>query len=102
MSEMWTEDQAMKIRETWMQPSSNSAVQRRVSLRWSKELPCEQGWYWWWDEDPDGIPVPVSIMKSGTDGRYFATAGQLGWNRPQYVEDMGGQWMRLLEPETAN
>jgi hypothetical protein len=66
---------------------------------WSKELPTEQGWYWWWNEDPDSEPVPVSILKSGVDGRCFASMGQLGWTRAQNVEDMGGWWMRMVEPE---
>jgi hypothetical protein len=68
------------------------------SLGWRDELPDEQGYWWWWD--CDGLPVPVSIMFSGTDNTYFATAGQLGWNRAQMVKDMGGMWMRLPEPMT--
>ena len=71
-------------------------LQTIVGNKWSKETPNESG-YWWWDEDSP--PVPVNIEVSLTDGvRYFATQGQHGWNRFQWVEDMGGQWMRLLEP----
>lgn len=65
---------------------------------WLHVLPDEQGYWWWWNED--GPPIPVYIMFSGTDGRYFASVGQHGWNRVQYVEDMGGMWMPLPEPPT--
>ena len=75
-----------------------SALIDGLSGVWSKDLPTEQAWYWWWNEDPDSEPVPVSIITSGTDGRCFASKGQLGWTRHQYVEEMGGQWMRLIEP----
>jgi len=66
---------------------------------WSKELPTDQGWYWWWNEDPDDVPIPVSILASGMDGRCFASKGQFGWTRHQYVEEMRGRWIRLIEPE---
>ena len=59
----------------------------------------EQAWYWWWDQDPDSGPVPVSILHSGSDGKYFASVGQRGWNRAQNVEEMGGRWMLMREPE---
>lgn len=64
----------------------------------SRVLPDKQGWYWWWNEDPNSLPVPVSIVYSGTEKRYFASIGQLGWSRPQWVEDMGGKWQMLVEP----
>lgn len=57
----------------------------------------EQGEYWWWDGDLDSAPVPVSIMLSYPT-TYFATVGQLGWNRPQDVEEMGGWWQLIREP----
>ena len=63
---------------------------------WRKELPDEQALWWWWNED--GLPIPVSILFSGTYQRYFASVGQHGWNRTQWVEDMGGYWMRCFEP----
>jgi hypothetical protein len=67
---------------------------------WSKTCPDEQGYWWWWNED--GPPIPVSIFASGHENvRYFATVGQHGWNRAQWVEDMGGFWMRLHEPSTV-
>lgn len=66
--------------------------------QWRKEPPDEQCYWWWWNQD--GPPVPVSILFSGTENRYFAAPGQHGWNRFQWVEDMGGMWMRLPEPET--
>ena len=70
----------------------------KVPNQWRKETPDEQGYWWWWDED--GPPIPVNIFVNGTGKpRYFATIGQHGWNRAQWVEDMGGMWMRLPEPE---
>lgn len=53
-------------------------------------------WYWWWDED--GLPLPVYVAYSPTSESYFATQGQLGWNRSQEILDMGGWWMPLREP----
>lgn len=61
----------------------------------------KQCWYWWWNEDPDGVPVPVSVMYSGQDKNYFASEGQLGWNRFQLVEEMEGWWKKLIEPATV-
>lgn len=69
-----------------------------IGTNWRKQPPDEQGYWWWWNED--GPPIPVSIFASGhVDPRYFATVGQHGWTRAQWVEDMGGMWMRLEEPE---
>lgn len=65
---------------------------------WSKSLPAVQGLWWWWNEDEDSLPIPVSIMYSGTSDSYFASEGQWGWTRFQNVEDMGGFWMRCYEP----
>jgi hypothetical protein len=65
---------------------------------WKKETPGEQALWWWWNED--GPPIPVSIMASGHENvRYFASQGQYGWNRAQWVEDMGGFWMKVVEPD---
>ena len=58
----------------------------------------EQAWYWWWNGDLDSGPVPVSIFYSYTTQKYFATTGQLGWNRPQDVDEMGGWWLKIPEP----
>lgn len=59
----------------------------------------EQGEWWWWNGDDDSAPVPVSILYSGFGNSYFASMGQLGWTRAQEVLDMGGWWMRILEPD---
>ena len=58
----------------------------------------ESGEYWWWNEDEDSAPVPVTVAWSGTDDRFFAEIGQLGWNRPQEVIEMGG-WWKLIPQE---
>lgn len=59
----------------------------------------EQAWYWWWNGDLDSTPVPVSVLYSYTDQKYFASTGQLGWTRPQDVDEMGGWWLKIKEPE---
>jgi hypothetical protein len=68
--------------------------------RW-QTLPDEPEYWWWWNGDLDSLPVPVFIMRDCAS-RYFATAGQLGWTVSQYVEDMGGFWLRLREPDIAD
>lgn len=74
------------------------AAEPPANFGWSQELPNDQCYWWWWDGDPDATPIPVSIMYSGTDSRYFASDNQHGWNRFQYVEDMGGWWAKITEP----
>lgn len=69
-------------------------------MGWNPDPPDEQGYWWWWNLD--GPPIPVSILFSGTENRYFAAQGQHGWNRFQWVDDMGGMWMRLFEPKTGS
>jgi hypothetical protein len=78
---------------------SNSRLIAGLACDWSKETPSESGYWWWWNEDVPPIPVNIE-WDPAEGGRYFATQGQHGWNRHQYVEDMGGQWMPLIEPET--
>lgn len=65
---------------------------------WIKS-PNESGLWWWWNEDEDSLPVPVHIQHSATNNSYFASEQQYGWNRFLPVEEMRGQWMRLIEPE---
>ena len=86
----------------------SDAVQREIDAlipAWiAAEAVNEQCWWWWWNGDEDCCPVPVSIMHSCTgagltDGTYFASQGQLGWNHPQDVTEMGGLWMKITEPE---
>jgi hypothetical protein len=68
---------------------------------WTQSLPTEQGWYWWWNGDENSCPVAMSIFRDSA-GRFFSTIGQLGLNHPIFVEDHGGWWLRLIEPETPN
>jgi hypothetical protein len=65
----------------------------------AERLPDEQCAWWWWNGDPDGQPILVSILYSGTSCKYFAAIGQYGWNVAQYVEDMGGYWMKAVIPQ---
>lgn len=59
----------------------------------------ESGWYWWWNEDEDSAPVPVSVMFDMHG--YFASTGQLGLTRAQYVSEMEGRWKKLPEPDVC-
>lgn len=69
--------------------------------KWLTADKIDEGrWYWWWNGDEDSAPVPVHVQYLPTSGTYFASSGQLGWNRSQGVIDMGGWWMPLYEPET--
>lgn len=68
-------------------------------VRW--DAVDEQCWWWHWNEDPDSCQVPVSIMStSDAEGKhdFFANAGQLGWTEPQMVKDIGGWWMKMIQP----
>lgn len=55
-------------------------------------------WWWWWNGDEDSCPVPVHVQWSGTGGYFFASVGQFGWNRAQTLTEMGGLWMKIVEP----
>lgn len=63
----------------------------------TKSLPNEQG-YWWRLVSEGCAPVPVWIMKSGTDGTHFAAAGQHGWDRWQDLNTLGGYWKKADAP----
>jgi len=58
----------------------------------------DQSYWWWWNGDQDSAPVPVFILRD-SGGKYFATEGQFGWNRFQFVEEMGGLWLKVIEPQ---
>lgn len=68
--------------------------------KWRRETPDESGLWWWWNEDEDSCSIPIEIaLSGGTQPEvYFAMAGQYGWSRAQPVIEMGGFWMRCLEP----
>lgn len=70
----------------------------RVSPWVSDKQVNESGYWWWWNGDLDSAPVPVYVMWSGSTDTYFASMGQLGWNRAQDIIGMGGFWLRLPEP----
>ena len=66
--------------------------------QWTKTPPSEPGLYWWNNGDPDDIEgVPVDVMKDSA-GRLFAPLGQHGWNRPQFVDSLGGWWLPCRIP----
>lgn len=79
-------------------PRVKGCTERRRKMEvWSKDAPNESGYWWWWNED--GPPIPVNIDWSPTNGgNFYAQAGQHGWNRHQWVKDMGGYWMQIIEP----
>lgn len=81
-------------------PRSCPAPGSELALgEWQRKLPDESGLWWWWNEDEDSLPLVVDIAYSGTSDSYFAMQGQHGWTRYQDVEEMGGWWRRLPEPE---
>lgn len=80
-------------------------IEERQKPKWSKNIPDDSGFWWWWEGV--GIyckcpPLPVRIAFDGLTGTYFALAGQLGWESPQKLLDMGGYWMRCTEPATPS
>lgn len=85
-----------------MSDSSDCYLLKMQHRGWFRHAEIKEAdWYWWWDEDPDAMPVPVNIMYSPTDEKFFASVGQLGWNRTQNCEDMGGWWQRLIAPQVT-
>lgn len=86
------------------QVSAYEEYQRQMrSIGWSNWKSVDESWtyYWWWDEG-DAPPIPVIVLHSPTDDKYFATQGQHGWNRSRNVEEMGGWWMKLEPPTTVS
>lgn len=80
--------------------SSSPARGSELALgEWQRKLPDESGLWWWWNEDEDSLPLVVGVAYSGTSDSHFAMQGQHGWTRYQDVEEMGGWWRRLPEPE---
>jgi hypothetical protein len=53
-------------------------------------------WWWYWNGDPCCAANPVWLVRSGDE--FWASAGQLGWRCPRSISDMGGQWMKIIEP----
>ena len=78
--------------------SCASHVQKPCEPEWTNALPNECGLYWWWNGDENGLPIAVDIFVNQGDKTYFAPAGQHGWNRFQFVKEMGGLWSRLYQP----
>lgn len=82
------------------EPRSSAAPGSALALgEWQRKLPDESGLWWWWNEDEDSLPIVVAIAYSGTSDSYFAMQGQHGWTRYQDVDEMGGWWRWLPEPE---
>lgn len=92
---------ALGYRDTAVQLRKENADLRRDRERcqWSKDLPNEQCSWWWWNGDEDSAPIHVHIMYSGTSGTYFASHGQYGWTEAQDCSDMGGWWMKIVDPD---
>lgn len=80
-----------------------SAVALRVEARlqaeiawvtWDRVNHDETDIWFWWNGDHS---FPVNIMKDH-DGKFFASVGQWGWNRAQFLHEMGGLWFPCLCP----
>ena len=86
------------------EPTREMAIEEwntRATLpaRWLKaEEVREGGTYWWLQNDEWANPVSIYVMKSGTDGSCFASAGQLGWWKAMQLKELGGLWQRIPEP----
>lgn len=51
-------------------------------------------WLWWNGE----TTFPVNIMRDA-GGKMFASLGQWGWTRAQFLDEMGGLWSPFIVPE---
>lgn len=74
----------------------------QLRSEWTSTVPSiadDAGAYWWWNGDEDSAPIHIEVMYSPTSLSCFAPLGQWGWNRPQGTREMGGMWMRLVEPQ---
>lgn len=70
-------------------------------VRFTKNVPVEQGWYWHWNGDEDCRPLPTSVLWSGTTQSCFVSTGQLGLSRAIDCDKYGGYWLKLTEPWEA-
>lgn len=68
---------------------------------WTQEVPTEPGIYWHWNGDSDCAPVPLFVTFSGSTGKHFVMAGQVGLAHAIDCDEYGGWWMRLHEPPTS-
>lgn len=79
-------------------PALTPAPQGRTDgERLRGQLPNSYG-VWWWQSDGESAPAVVHIAQDSS-GKFFATIGQYGWTEPQFVEDMGGLWVKCHEPQ---
>lgn len=69
---------------------------------WTQTPPTHQGQYWHWNGDDTCSPLPMFILWSGTSGKCFVSAGQLGITEAIDCDKYGGWWMRLLAPPLPN
>lgn len=51
-------------------------------------------WLYWNGE----TTFPVNIMRDAS-GKMFASLGQWGWTRAQFLDEMGGLWSPFIVPE---
>lgn len=51
-------------------------------------------WLWWDGE----VTYPVNLMCDAS-GKMFASLGQWGWTRAQFVTEMGGLWSPFIVPD---
>ncbi len=56
------------------------------------------GYYWWHDGDMDSGLVIVSVLYSGTGKNYFVSEGNVGFFVAKNVENLGGFWHHIKEP----
>lgn len=82
------------------QPASAPAAPPRSDgqEQWSSEPPTTQGWYWHLMNVDESRPLPVSVLFSGTSGKCFVSAGQLGLTRAIDCDEYGGWWLPCNPP----
>jgi hypothetical protein len=89
--------------------SSKSAVERRVSLRWSQDRPTEPGWYWYEDDEYGPAPVEVEwtgfihfIHNPGARQLEVTTACGEDYYWPTGpLENLNGKWAGPFSPPKA-
>lgn len=74
------------------------AMEEAYGNKWTQEPPVDQGEYWHWNGDVDYAPLPVSVLKSGSDNKCFVARGQWGIEQAVDCEEFGGWWKRITTP----
>lgn len=88
-----------KIVKAWNEIAENRqstvVVQNRTRLKWTKEKPTENGFYWWRNKEVDGNTLTVAIVRMSD-----RTARFIGCDPFCCLDGVGGEWSGPIpEPE---